>query len=315
MSGPIPFIIRRILAAIPVLVFVTAGTFVIGRYAPGDPIVVRTGGHASPEQVARIRQQLGLNDPVPVQYVRYMTNLAHGDLGTSLRHPGIKISELIFPKLAVSAQLLIVPTLLTFALGLPIGVYCALRRGSWRDPATIGTLLFIAAIPEVLMIPVLQDIFAVKLRWLPVGGWDGIFSSRYILPALVLTIPALGGTARLMRASILQVLNEDFIRTARAKGLADSVVMYRHVVRNAMLPIVTGVVYALVFIFTGDFFVELIFGIPGFGREALSAVNSRDYDEFMAITIIGAIAFIFANLLLDIIYTIVDPRISLGDRT
>ena len=315
MSGPIPFIIRRILAAIPVLFFVTAGTFALGRYAPGDPIVLRTGGHASPEQVQRIRDQLGLNDPIPVQYVRYMTNLAHGDLGTSLRHPGIKISELIFPKLWVSTQLLLIPTIFTFMLGLPIGVYCALRRGSWRDPATIGSLLFVAAIPEVIMIPVLQDFFALKLQWLPVGGWDGLWSTRMILPALVLTIPALGGTARLMRASILQAMGEDFVRTARAKGLAESVVIFRHVVRNAMLPIVTGVVYALIFIFTGDFFVETLFGIPGLGREALSAIGSRDYDEFMAITILGAVAFIFANLLLDILYTVVDPRISLGGDT
>src|SRR5579883_1559955 len=146
MNGPLPFIIRRVLAAIPVLLFVTAGTFFLGRYAPGDPIVVRTGGHATPEQVQRIRQQLGLNDPIPVQYVRYMTNLAHGDLGTSLRHPGIKISELVFPKLWVSTQLLIIPTILTFALGLPIGVFCALWRGTWRDPTTIGSLLLVAAI-------------------------------------------------------------------------------------------------------------------------------------------------------------------------
>lgn len=315
MTGPIPFIIRRILAAIPVLFFVTAGTFFLGRYLPGDPIVVRTGGHASPAQVERIRTQLGLNDPVPLQYVRYMTDLAHGDLGTSLRFPGVPISELIFPKLLVSTQLLLIPTILTFVLGLPIGVYTAMRRGHWQDPLTIGSLLFVAAIPEVLMIPVLQVIFAIKLQWLPVGGWDGILSTRIVLPTIVLTIPALGGLARLMRASVLQVMGEDFVRTARAKGLAESAVMFRHVVRNAMLPIVTGIVYALVFLFTGDFFVEYLFGIPGFAREALSSIGSRDYDEFMAITIIGAVAFIFANLLLDIVYTLVDPRISYGGRT
>src|SRR5712691_7474258 len=114
MTGPIPFIIRRILVAIPILIFVTAATFFLGRFAPGDPITVRTGGRASPDQVRLVRQTLGLNDPVPVQYVRYMLNLAHGDLGTSLRHPGVKVSELIFPKIAVSAQLLLIPSILIF---------------------------------------------------------------------------------------------------------------------------------------------------------------------------------------------------------
>jgi peptide/nickel transport system permease protein len=315
MSGPIPFIIRRILAAIPVLIFVTAGTFFLGRYAPGDPIVVRTGGHASPEQIQRIRQQLGLNDPIPVQYLRYMANLAHGDLGTSQRHPGVKVSELIFPKIAVSTQLLLIPSILVFIIGLPLGVYTATRQGQWQDPLTIGSLLFIAAIPELLLVPVLQVIFGVKLKWLPVGGWDGLFSPRIILPTIVLTIPSLGGIARLMRASILQVMGEDFIRTARAKGLAERAVLVRHVTRNAMLPIVTAIVYTLVFLFSGDFFVEFLFGIPGFGREAISSIGSRDYDEFMAITIFGAIAFIFANLVLDILYTIVDPRISYGGQS
>lgn len=308
-SGALPFIIRRILAAIPVLFFVTAGTFVLGRFAPGDPIQVRTGGRASRAQVERIRRDLGLNDPIPVQYGRYMVNLAHGDLGQSLRHPGVSVSELIFPKIGVSAQLLLLPTLLVFLIGIPLGVYSATRQGHWQDPLTITSLLVLAAIPEVLLIPLLQVIFAIKLGWLPVGGWDGIFSSRIILPAIVLTIPSFAGIARLVRASVLQVLSEDFVRTARAKGLAERVVLMRHVTRNGMLPIVTAVIYALFGLLAGDFFVETLFGIPGVAREAISSIGSRDYDEFMALTILGAVAFIIANLLLDIIYTIIDPRI------
>jgi ABC-type dipeptide/oligopeptide/nickel transport system permease component len=312
MSGPIPFIIRRILVSIPVLLFVTAGTFFLGRFAPGDPITVRTGGHASPEQVQRIRQQLGLNDPIPVQYEHYMLALTHGDLGTSLRHPGVPISELIFPKLLVSTQLLILPTMLIFAVGIPVGVLAARKQGRWQDPAIIGSLIFIAAIPEIIIIPLLQVLFAVKLKWLPVGGWDGMFSPRIILPTLVLTVPALGGIANLMRNSLLQVMGEDWVRTARAKGLQERIVLMRHAARNAMLPIISGVVYAIVFIFSGDLFVETLFGIPGFAREAVQSIGSRDYDEFMAIVIIGAIALILANLILDIVYGIVDPRISLS---
>jgi peptide/nickel transport system permease protein len=314
MTGPLPFIARRILATIPVLLFVTAGTFWLGRYAPGDPIVVRTGGHATPEQVQRVRQELGLNDAGWVQYVRYMVNLSHGDLGTSLRHPGVKISDLIFPKLLVSTQLLLIPSILVFVIGIPLGVWTATRQGTWQDPATIGSLIFIALIPEILLIPLLQVVFAVKLRWLPVGGWDGIFSTRDILPALVLTVPGLGGIVNLTRNSVLQVMDEDYVRTARSKGLQEHVVLLRHAARNAMLPIISGVVYAIIFLFSGDLFVETLFGIPGFAREAISSVGSRDYDEFMAIVIIGAIALILANLILDLVYGVIDPRITLGSE-
>ncbi|MGI8554509.1 MAG: ABC transporter permease [Dehalococcoidia bacterium] len=315
MSGAVPFIIRRILAAIPVLFFVTAGTFALGRFAPGDPIQVRTGGRATPEQIQRVRQSLGLNDPIPVQYVRYMVNLLHGDLGESYRHPGVSVAELVFPKLAVSAELLALPSVLVFVLGLPLGLFCAVHRGHWQDPLTIGMLLLIAAIPEALLIPVLQVVFSVKLGWLPVGGWDGLLSTRVILPTLVLTVPGFAGIARLMRTSLLQAMGEDFVRTARAKGLTERVVLLRHVTRNALLPIVTGVIYTLFGFFFGDFFVELLFGIPGIARETLSSIGSRDYDEFMAVTILGAITFILANLVLDIGYTLIDPRIGYGDSS
>lgn len=309
MSGAFPFIIRRILAAIPVLLFVTAGTFFLGRYAPGDPIQVRTGGHASPQQIQRIRQNLGLNDPVYIQYARYMDNLLHGDLGESLRHPGVQISELVFPKIWISTQLVFLPTILVFFVGIPIGLYCALRRGHWQDPTIIASLFFVAALPEVLVIPLLQVIFSVKLGWLPSGGWDGFFSTRMILPSIVLTVPGFAGIARLSRTSVLQVMSEDFVRTARAKGLAESVVLMRHIVRNAMLPIATAIIYALFGLISGDFFVETLFGIPGIAREAITSIGSRDYDEFMALTILGAVTFIAANLILDIVYTLIDPRI------
>jgi peptide/nickel transport system permease protein len=315
MTGAVPFIIRRILVAIPVLLFVTAGTFWLGRYAPGDPILVRTGGHASPEVVQRIRQNLGLNDPIPVQYVRYMGNLLHGDLGESLRHPGIQVSELIFPKIEVSAELLLLPTILVFVIGIPLGIYSATRQGHWQDPLTIAGLLLIAAVPEVILIPVLQAVFSIKLGWLPVGGWDGLLSTRVILPTIVLTIPGFAGIARLTRASVLQVLGEDFVRTARAKGLGEGVVLVRHVMRNGLLPIITAVIYSLFGLLGGDFFVETLFGIPGIGREAIASIGSRDYDEFMALVILGAVTFIIANLILDIVYTVVDPRIRLGESS
>jgi ABC-type dipeptide/oligopeptide/nickel transport system permease component len=312
MTGVVPFVVRRLLAAIPVLLLVTFGTFCLGRFAPGDPITVRTGGKASPETVARIKRQLGLDDPVPVQYGRYMGNLLKGDLGESIRRPGRKIAEIVFPKMWVSVQENVYPFILTFGFGIPIGIYLALRRGHWQDPTITALLLVLSAIPVVLIIPTLQVFFAVKLKWLPVGGWHGLLSTAAILPTITLTVPALAGIARLMRITMLQVSEEEFVRTARAKGLKESTVIVRHILRNAMLPIVTGIITSLFFLFSGSFFVEFLFGIPGIGAEAISSISSRDYDEIMAITIFGAVAFILANLVLDIVYTFIDPRIRLG---
>jgi ABC-type dipeptide/oligopeptide/nickel transport system permease component len=311
MTGIVPFVVRRLLAAIPVLLIVTAGTFWLGRYAPGDPVTVRTGGKATPEAVARLRHQLHLDESVPQQYVRYMGNLLRGDLGESFRRQNRKVSEIIFPKMWVSVQENIYPFFLTFLIGMPIGIYLALRRGRWQDPTVTAGLLVLSAIPVVLAIPVLQVVFAVKLKLLPVGGWHGIFAKNVILPTIVLTVPAFAGIARLMRISVLQVLDDEYVRTARAKGLSERVVVYRHVLRNAMLPIVTAIVTSLFFLFTGSFFVETLFGIPGIAAESIASVGSRDYDEIMAITLFGAVAFIAANIALDIIYTFVDPRVRL----
>jgi ABC-type dipeptide/oligopeptide/nickel transport system permease component len=309
VTGVLPFIIRRLLAAIPVLFVVSLATFMIGRYAPGDPITVRAGPRASDEQIEQIKQNLGLNDPILVQYARYMGKLLRGDLGESYQRPGYTVWEIMRPKMWVSFQLNILPFLLVYLMGIPIGIYMALKRGHWQDPTTTVSLIFVAAIPTFVLAPLLQWIFALRLGWLPVGGWDGIFSTRIIMPTFVLTIGGLAGIARLTRISVIQVLGEDFIRTARAKGLSEWSVIGRHTLRNALLPLTNGIVLGLIYLYTGTLFVELLFGIPGLGRETFASIGSRDYDFFMAITMISAAAFILANIILDIVYTIVDPRI------
>jgi ABC-type dipeptide/oligopeptide/nickel transport system permease component len=309
VTGVLPFIIRRLIAAIPVLFVVSLATFMIGRYAPGDPITVRAGPRASDEQIEQIKQNLGLNDPILVQYARYMGKLLRGDLGESYQRPGYTVWEIMRPKMWVSFQLNILPFLLVYLMGIPIGIYMALKRGHWQDPTTTVSLIFVAAIPTFVLAPLLQWIFALRLGWLPVGGWDGIFSTRIIMPTFVLTIGGLAGIARLTRISVIQVLGEDFIRTARAKGLSEWSVIGRHTLRNALLPLTNGIVLGLIYLYTGTLFVELLFGIPGLGRETFASIGSRDYDFFMAITMISAAAFILANIILDIVYTIVDPRI------
>lgn len=309
MSGALPFIVRRLLAAIPVLFLVSAATFWLGRYAPGDPVTVRSGGKISEERAEQIREQLGLNDPIPIQYARYMGNLVRGDLGESLRRPGTKISEIIFPKMWVSFKINILPFFLTYLFGVPLGIYVALKRGTWVDPAIVSFLLLLSSIPSVVMIPVLVYLFVIKLELIGSTSWNGFFSSTIILPTVVLTVPALAGIARVVRVSMLQVMTEDFVRTARAKGLREGTVVYQHILRNSLLVLINGVILSMFSLFSGTLFVELGFGIPGLGREAYESISGRDYDLFMALTMIGALSFILANLILDILYTVIDPRI------
>jgi len=188
VTGVFPFIVRRLLAAIPVVLLVTIATFWLGRCAPGDPITARTGGKASPETVARLKHQLHLDDNVAVQYVRYMSEVVHGDFGTSQRHVNQSVSSIIFPKMWISLQENIYPFFLTFLVGMPIGIYLALRRGHWQDPTVTTLLLVFAAIPVVILIPTLQVLFAAKWKLLPVAGWHGMFSRAIILPTVVLTV-------------------------------------------------------------------------------------------------------------------------------
>ena len=309
MTGAFPFVIRRLLAALPVLLIISFAAFVIGRYAPGDPVTVRAGPRASDEQIERVKESLGLNDPIPVQYARYMGNLLRGDLGESYQRPGFTVWEIMRPKIWVSFQLNLMPFFLVYIVGIPLGIYMALRRGHWQDPTTTVSLIFIAAVPTFVLVPFLQWFFALKLGILPVGGWDGIFSTRIILPTIALTIPGFAGIARLTRITVLQVLNEEFIRTARAKGLPEWTVITRHTLRNALLPLTNGVIIGLLSLWTGTLFVELLFGIPGIGRETFASIGSRDYDMIMAFVLLSAAGFILANIILDITYTLIDPRI------
>lgn len=328
--GILPFLVRRLLFLPFALFIVTLITFALGRYGPGDPVEVRAGSRADPLVVEQIREDLGLDDPFLVQYARYMTNLFQGDLGDSIARPGFTVSELIGPALWISIQLNLVVLLVVFSLGIPIGVLAALRRGTWADPTAVGFCLFFQSFPTVVAIPILLYVFVLQLGWLPTSGWDGLFEiynpipgvlyvpfidSHLVIPVLVLSLPALAGIARLTRTSVLQVMEEDYVRTARAKGLSESTVVAGHVLRNALLPLTTVVGFAMVGIIEGALFVELLYGIPGIGRVSLEAVGARDYDVLMAITILGATAFIVINAIVDVLYTFIDPRVRLeGDQ-
>ncbi len=322
MQGLASYVIQRLLWAPVILLAVSMVTFALGRFAPGDYVRVQAGARANPETIERIRHERGLDDPIYEQYSRYLTNFIQGDLGRSVIYRGRDVEDVILPKLWVTLQINTIVLILTFAIGLPVGTWAALKRGTWLDPFSIGIFLLFASVPVLVTIPIFQWLLAVKLGWLPTGGWEvreflggrlevGVLSKRIILPVLVLTLPGVAGLARYMRAQVLEVLDQDYVRTARAKGLKEFAVVSRHVVRNALLPIATILGFELAGLLAGSIFVETLLGIPGIGLYAFESIGSRDYDSIMAIVLVGSAAFITANLLVDIAYGFIDPRIRL----
>jgi ABC-type dipeptide/oligopeptide/nickel transport system permease component len=252
-----------------------------------------------------------------------------GDFGQSFLQQGFTVWELIQAKLWISAQLNIVALIMVFGIGVPLGLLAARANGTWIDPIVISTLLFLQAIPVLVLIPPLLWLFALKLDLLPVGGWGGIFEIYWIggvvavpipdphlyLPVFVMSIGGFAGIARLVRITALEVLTEDYVRTARAKGLPEFTVAVRHVLPNSLLPVVTVVGFAMIGILSGSFFVELLFGINGIGRFLFEAVRSRDYDVILAMTVIVSAAFVLVNLLTELSYAFIDPRIRLGEES
>jgi ABC-type dipeptide/oligopeptide/nickel transport system permease component len=313
MAGVLGYTIRRLLWAIPVLFAISVIVFTILRLAPTDPVDSILGtrfGHDE-ELADRLRDKYGYDDPLPVQYLKYMQNLFRGDLGLSVNHQAFTAQEVIFPKIWTSTQLNLMALLISFGLGIPVGIYAALARGTFVDPLTIGGWLLLDAIPTFVSAPILIYFFAT--RWDLVGlSWEGVYSTNIILPVLIMSLPAVAGIARLMRASILSVIGEDYVRTARAKGLRETTVVFTHVTRNALLPMITVIGLALPGLISGSLFVELFFGIPGIGRESLNAALTPDYDVILAIVLFGSVLFVLANIAIDILYGFIDPRVRIG---
>ncbi|MCC7363249.1 MAG: ABC transporter permease [Dehalococcoidia bacterium] len=307
------YLIRRVLWAVPVLFIISVAVFWIVRAAPGDPVDSILGrDFYSEEQAEQLRDKYGYSDPLPVQYWKWLKNFSQGDLGISTRHRDFTANEIILPKMRISATLGIIALVITFGLGIPVGIYAALARGTILDPLMISTWLMIDAIPYFVMIPVIQWLLAIKLGLIGLG-YEGLTSPNIIVPILLLSLPAVAGVARIMRASILSVIDEDYVRTARSKGLRESTVIFTHVARNAMLPMITVIGLSLPGLAGGSLFVELFFGIPGIARESLDAVLAPDFDVILALTMISSILFVVANILIDIAYAIIDPRVRLGE--
>ena len=306
------YVLRR-LAWLPVILLIVSFiTFALGRFGPGDPVEVLMGQYADPVVVERIRQQRGFNDNIFVQYGRYVKNVAQGEFGESFKYRGRTVSELLKKKMWVSAQLNLAALFLSVSLGVPLGLFAALRQGTFWDTGTVAFTLLGQSIPVFLTAPVVLLVFALKLDILPTHGWGGLFDTRVILPAIVMGVPGIAIITRLTRASTLEVIGQDYIRTARSKGLSELTIQRRHVLRNAMIPVITMLGFSLAGLAFTSFIVERFFGIPGIGNLFIESIFARDFPIINAVIIIGTSMFVIANLIVDLIYPWLDPRIRLG---
>lgn len=301
------------LAWLPVILLIVSFiTFALGRFGPGDPVEILMGQYNDEQVIERIREQRGFNDPIFVQYGRYIKDVVRGDFGESFKYRGRTVSELLKKKMWVSAQLNIAAISLSLVVGIPLGLFAALRQGTLWDTGTVAFTLLGQSIPVFLTAPVVLLVFALKLDILPTHGWGGLFDTRVILPAAVMGVPGIAIITRLTRASTLEVISQDYIRTARAKGLSEFTVQRRHVLRNAMIPVITMLGFSLAGIAFTSFIVERFFGIPGIGNLFIESIFARDFPIINAVIIIGTTMFVAANLIVDLIYPWLDPRIRLG---
>ena len=308
------YILKRILATIPVMVIVAIFVFLLLRLTPGDPAAILAGDAATPAQLERIRDSLGLNDPLLVQFGTWMGQLLRGDLGTSLLS-NTSVAGMIGDRLGPTLNIALMTIVISVALAVPMGVIAAWRHRSWVDFLVMSFSVLGFSVPVFVIGYILIQIFAIDLKWVPVQGYksptDGIgpFFSRAILPSLTLATIYIALIARMTRASMLEVLGEDYIRTARAKGVRENVVLFRHALRNAAVPILTIIGTGFALLISGVVVTESVFNIPGIGRLTVDAILARDYPVIQAMILLTAGIYVTVNLLIDISYSSFDPRI------
>jgi peptide/nickel transport system permease protein/oligopeptide transport system permease protein len=309
----VTIIVRRLISLPLIVVSVTFVTFIVGYIAPGDPILTLMGNQRDPVVYENLRHLYGLDLPWYEQYARYLQGLLHGNLGMSYRYAQRPVSDLISGGVRVSLSLGGVALALSLVLGIPIGMYAAFHHRGWGERLTMVPMLALFAIPSFVLIPILQWInYQLYLKnWpsLPAAGWGS--PQYWIMPVLVLAAGNLGYFARLTRANVLDTLGQDYVRTARGKGLPEAVIRTTHVLRNAMLPIVTVIGPAIAFLVTGAFVVESLFSIPGVGFLSVQAVQQRDYPVIQGTVVVLSLAVVLMNLVTDITYSLLDPRVRL----
>ena len=303
------FLVRRAVGLLPVLAVAVVLSFAANHATPGDPVVVMLGDQsANQELVAKLRREYGLDQPLWRQFVNYVAGLARGDLGLSFRYPGVPVRQVIADALAISPLLAIAAILIAFPIGVAAGVFAAVRAGSVPDTLLMLVLVAGLSVPNFAMAAFCVWAFALKLGWLPVAGW-GTFKHA-VLPVLLLSVPPIAYIGRLSRTFMLEVLSQDYMRTARAKGIGRRLVIWRHGLRNVLVPVLTVAGVILGGLVTSTFVVETIFNIPGLGRIAIDSIFARDYPVSTAIVLLFTAAYVTINLAVDALHMLIDPRVA-----
>lgn len=299
------YVLQRILLIVPVLIGVSVVVFLMSHLVPGDPVAVMLGERATAEDTARLREELGLNDPIYVQYWRYVSDAVRGDLGESIRSGQPVLTEIRerFPSTLVLTCCAVVTAAIA---GIALGVAAAVSGRGWVDAGIMAFALLGISMPAFWSGILLILLFGLKLGWLPIAGSG---PKALILPTITLAAPAAAVLARMTRSTMLEVLGLDFVRSARAKGLRELVVVVRHVLRNALVPVVTIVGLQFGGLLAGSVIVESVFSRPGLGRYTVTAIESRDFPQIQGVVLVTAAFYVFVNLAVDLLYAVIDPRI------
>lgn len=300
------YVLRRLLLAVPVLLGVSLCVFLMASFVPGDPAVVLAGDTASADQVERIRHELGLDQPLPVQYLRFLERLAHGSLGESTRTHREVLLE-IADRFPYTLALAVGAVLLSTVVGISLGIFAAVRRGRLADHLAMGIAIVGLSVPTFWIALIGIIVFSLTLHWLPVTGARSLGS--YILPIVALSLHSAAVKARITRSSMLEVFGQEYLRTARAKGLRERAVIMRHALKNALIPISTIIGLQFGSLLGGAFIIETIFGWPGIGRLAVQAIFNRDFPVIQGTVLVGAATYVLVNLAVDVLYAWLDPRI------
>lgn len=304
------YILRRLASILLTLFVIVTITFFLMRIAPGNPFTSEK--RLPPEIEANLNAHYGLDQPWYKQYAQYLVKVATWDFGPSFKYKGQTVNDLIADGFPVSLYLGLEALFIAVFFGILLGVFAAVRQNSWVDYSSMSLAVIGISVPSFIMAAVLQYIFAIKLEWFPIATWGSF--KHTILPALALAMMPLAYIARLTRSTMLEVLNNDYIKTAKSKGFSERVIVYRHALRNSLLPVISYLGPLTANIITGSFVIEKIFGIPGLGAHFVQSITNRDYTVIMGVTTFYSIILLLAVLLVDIVYGLIDPRIKVSAK-
>ncbi|THF84563.1 ABC transporter permease [Cohnella fermenti] len=317
------YIVKRLLTTLPLLVGITLLTFLIMQITPGNPMQTMIDPRISTADLARAQENMGLNDPMIVQYFRWLGEIVSGNLGYTIK-TGQSVAQMILDRLPATLLLTVTAFVFSFVVGVPLGVYSATRKYTKRDYGLTVFSFIGISVPSFFFGVALIYLFAVKLNWFPTSGlatinlqgsgWDILVdkAKHLVLPALVMALPNLAVIMRFTRSSMIEVLTNDYIRTAKAKGLSERAVKYRHALRNAIIPVITLFGLSIPTLFGGAYITETIFNWPGMGSLGIQSITSREYPVIMGLNLFTSLLVLFGNLIADILYAVADPKIRLS---